>query len=455
MHRRGTLGAAALALLVAACGGSDSDGGELGEIDGELAHPGPWQIPADTLAIGDGQYVEYTGAGPWPGNCAPGITSGSQIIADYLEANFPQISSIGGYSCRAINGDPTRMSVHGTGRALDIFIPLDGGEADNDLGDPIGNWLIENAEVIGIQYIIWDLWTWNASKSPGSKDKSYGGAHPHDDHLHVEVSVESSVKDMPWFDDQVTPPALENCETIGPVGVIIDEKDGCFQAFGPAMFWRVADGIGYEGSLLWSNAFEASMPSNWARWNFDFEQDGEFKLEVYVEPGFAMFNDVRYEVRHGGGNTVVYIDQSAASGWTEIGDFSFAPGGDQHLAVFDDVPTAIPDGQSFVADAVRLTPTSGGGAGGSGGSASPWPDGGSAASGSAFGGSGGTSGGGAGTNSGGPGNRTRVEEVDSGCGCRAVSQPAPRGAAWGLLLGALALLSRRRAVVVSRRRASQ
>ncbi|MEZ4464481.1 MAG: hypothetical protein R3F43_08225 [bacterium] len=79
------------------------------------------------------------------------------MVANFRGARFE------GYACRQIRGS-SGMSVHGTGRALDIFVPLSGGAADNDLGDPIANWLVEHAE-IGVQ-LIWDRTIWSGSRSP-------------------------------------------------------------------------------------------------------------------------------------------------------------------------------------------------------------------------------------------------------------------------------------------------
>src|SRR5512136_2575460 len=104
---------------------------QIGIVASQSASPGPWVIPPETLAIGDTQWVEYTGAGPWigPEGCSGGLTPGAAIVSDYLLQYFPQVTSVGGYSCRSIVGNESMMSVHGTGRALDAMIPLDAGDA--------------------------------------------------------------------------------------------------------------------------------------------------------------------------------------------------------------------------------------------------------------------------------------------------------------------------------------
>ena len=271
-----------------------------------------------------------------------------------------------------------------------------------------------------------------------------------------------------------------SCTAISPIGSIIDEKDDCFQSFGPSQYWR-SEAIGYESSLLWSNVFEATAPSNWARWNLNLEQAGDFDVEVYVEPGFAVYDNVRYEIRANGADSVVYLDQSAAAGWTPLGSFFFAAGASQFVTVLDDVPAPVAPDQRFVADAIRLTPAASGagGAGGSGGTGT----GGVGAGGSGVGGTGaagsagssGTGTGVGGTDTGGtageaggagwpPGTggagaglggnpstggsasaappRGRPTS-DSGCAC---TTTAPRHGygGWALLLGAIGMTARRR-----------
>jgi len=226
--------AAALALLLlsTACVASE-DGPRIDDCDHEgfvaveqaAAASGPWQIPASTIAAGDSQYVTYTGAGPWNGesSCQGGMTSGANALRTWLQQNFGQISEIGGYSCRPIVGNASQTSVHATGRALDVHIPLDGGEADNGLGDPIGNYLIEHAEEIGIQYIIWDRWSWGAHRAAGDKSRAYGGSHPHHDHLHVELSVAAGNMQTAFFQGGMNPPDTGNTGNTGSGDVCAEQ----------------------------------------------------------------------------------------------------------------------------------------------------------------------------------------------------------------------------------------
>ncbi|MBI5160227.1 MAG: thrombospondin type 3 repeat-containing protein, partial [Micrococcales bacterium] len=117
-----------------------------------------------------------------------------------LAATFEGIDSVGGYSCRQNTGNTSQLSVHGTGRALDLMISTDGGAADNDLGDPIANWLVENAELVGVQFVIWDRSDWGAYRDPPKLD-DYDGPNPHVDHIHMELSTDGAEMRTPWFAD--------------------------------------------------------------------------------------------------------------------------------------------------------------------------------------------------------------------------------------------------------------
>ncbi len=420
-----------VALFVAAstgCSGSDNTSG--GAQD--LAIAGPWAPSTESLAIGDPQYVKYTGAGPWVGTsgCGGSFLPGTQLMKEWIYGNFPQVWYIGGYACRAINGNPNVMSVHATGRALDLHVyTVDGDEADNELGDPLANYLIEHQEELGIQYIIWDRWKYNSSKSAGTKDGSYGGAHPHNDHLHIELSVAAAGKDVPWYTGPMNPPDLAPCGTIPAEGGIVDDADRCAQAYGPSEYWRVVEGQGYAGRMMWTNAFESTDPSNWARYNTNMEAAGLYELEYYSTAEFAVYNAVDYQIHHDGQVTELSVDQGGLDGWISLGQFQFAEGAGQSVRVLD-TAGAVGADQSIVYDAIRLTPVSDGGGDGSG---------------SGEGGGGGVDVDGSG---GGGGGGADVDEVDGISGGCSASGGGAGGTAGGLipvlLMGVLRRRRRRR-----------
>jgi hypothetical protein len=78
------------------------------------------------------------------------------------------------------------------------MIPPIGNRANSAVGDPIANWLVQNAQAIGVQYIIWNRVQWTGSRT-GRKDRDYGGPSPHIDHIHVELNRDGAARATPWF----------------------------------------------------------------------------------------------------------------------------------------------------------------------------------------------------------------------------------------------------------------
>lgn len=157
-----------------------------------------WQLPADLVSIANAQTVGYDGAEAFNGGrgCTGTFTGGAMVLKEFVN-DLDGVTSVSGYSCRANTAQTSQTSIHGTGRALDIFIPLDGKTANNRLGDPVANWLVENAESIGVQLVIWDRSQYNPSNK--TKFRSYGGPHPHHDHIHVELTLAAAAQMTPWF----------------------------------------------------------------------------------------------------------------------------------------------------------------------------------------------------------------------------------------------------------------
>ena len=138
-------------------------------------------------------------------------TAGAKALAAYIRGNFEGVRSIGGFGCRPNSANTSRLSVHGTGRALDVMLPLSGGKADNTLGDKIAEFVIMNATEIGVQTVIWDNTIWS-STNPGVH-RYYGDKSNvtlrHEDHLHIEINLEAAGNGTPWFRDQsvaINPP---------------------------------------------------------------------------------------------------------------------------------------------------------------------------------------------------------------------------------------------------------
>lgn len=181
----------------------DEDGDlhdSIDESSAEIAVAGIWSAPRDALAEAATARHGYEGAG---GSCSGGLLPGSRTLGDEIKRKFPgNIASPGaglpavqGYNCRNVRGGGG-LSVHATGRALDVFVPKIRGAADNTKGDAIANWLLENASELGVQAIIWDRGAWSVRTK---RIVRYTGTHPHDDHVHIELVSAAAMERMPWY----------------------------------------------------------------------------------------------------------------------------------------------------------------------------------------------------------------------------------------------------------------
>ncbi len=185
------------ACALVACSDNWGEGEETSESG--IAVSGRWVLPREVREAAEKVKLPYDDAPAWSSkNCGGRLLEGSTKLGEFLLDEFEAVTSVGGYACRANTANRKKMSVHGTGRALDVFIPKVGGAADNTRGDAVANWLVENAEQIGVQLVIWDRTVWMAN---GKSDKAYSGPHPHDDHIHVEITKDAAALKTAWFVD--------------------------------------------------------------------------------------------------------------------------------------------------------------------------------------------------------------------------------------------------------------
>ncbi len=104
-------------------------------------------------------------------------------MARMLRANFPDITRTGIYNDRNIAGTNTR-SAHAEGRALDVHLnAADPGE--KLLADQLVAALVRKAGRLGIANIIWNRRIWSTARP---RWRTYGGASPHTDHIHIEYT---------------------------------------------------------------------------------------------------------------------------------------------------------------------------------------------------------------------------------------------------------------------------
>jgi GH25 family lysozyme M1 (1,4-beta-N-acetylmuramidase) len=151
------------------------------------------------------------------------------------------------------------------------------------------------------------------------------------------------------------------CENIPEEGRIIDDDDLCFLAGGAAQYIRHEDDAGYGGALKWSKTWVTDEVENYGHWLLNFDEPGDYLVEVYTDGAYAEWADAKYEILHDGNIDVVTLDQTAVDGWQELGEFNFTahiPTGDgqQWLYIEDRVDDEAQAGMQFVLDAIRITP---------------------------------------------------------------------------------------------------
>jgi hypothetical protein len=144
------------------------------------------------------------------------------------------------------------------------------------------------------------------------------------------------------------------CGMIGPGETIIDNDDLCFEMHGPDEWWRF-ENAGHGGSLIWTYTTALADPTNYVVWRLTFEEAGEYRVEVYVDPEWGQSTQAAYQVNHQQGTETVTIDQSAASGWAVLGDFSFDYLGGQWVRLHDNTGEPNTDSIRLVFDALRVT----------------------------------------------------------------------------------------------------
>ena len=90
----------------------------------------PWTPTAETLRIGNTQTGVYDDATAWDNgaHCSGSFLVGTKNLGDYLKQNFAGISSVGGYACRQNTANLAKISVYGTGHAIDVVIPTVAGD---------------------------------------------------------------------------------------------------------------------------------------------------------------------------------------------------------------------------------------------------------------------------------------------------------------------------------------
>lgn len=178
-----------------------------------MATSASWQPPPEVIARGnaarvrenqgsaiDPALMDPTNPGHLRAGAVVQMRPSPAVVAfrDWVVRNFPGFTSGGDRRSQSRSESTARRlwadgyyhrDVHEEARAIDFMLPaaLHGGAE----GEALANWLLANAEAIGIQGIVWNRASWYPERSPRFRSP-YTGESPHTDHVHAELSVEAA-----------------------------------------------------------------------------------------------------------------------------------------------------------------------------------------------------------------------------------------------------------------------
>lgn len=148
-------------------------------------------VTAKAMANGGATLVAALNAGWTPSaeflhQMIPGFAEGLNPGADFLRRQimklWPQVTRIGGR--RSEDG----LGEHSTGNAIDVMIPGYNTPEGKALGDAIASWVVANAEVLGLDGLIWrqTSYGYGGSFTHGKPMPDRGSdTQNHMDHLHI------------------------------------------------------------------------------------------------------------------------------------------------------------------------------------------------------------------------------------------------------------------------------
>ncbi|MCY1054714.1 GH25 family lysozyme [Nannocystis sp. SCPEA4] len=157
------------------------------------------------------------------------------------------------------------------------------------------------------------------------------------------------IAETPYNCPQDCPP----CGVIGPEGGTIDNDEACLELYGPLEYWRDV-AVGHGGSLRWTAATEWAEPSNYAVWRMYFAESGTYRLSTWIEQPYGETQQLTYRVNHAGGESAVPGNQSLASGWLDLGEFSFNAGADHWVRINDNTGELESLEVAIACDALRI-----------------------------------------------------------------------------------------------------
>lgn len=161
-----------------------------------MSGAGAWEPTAFTRARGDA--LQHAIRGAQGSVIAVNGEATQKPISPAVAAFAEWVRSWPGIRSAGTRRSPTKPStagrrrdMHEEGRAVDAMITAPDTPAGNAAGDALAAFLVENADRLGVQGVIWRRREWYASSS-GPAWEEYRGPDPHTSHPHIELSPEAS-----------------------------------------------------------------------------------------------------------------------------------------------------------------------------------------------------------------------------------------------------------------------
>ena len=145
---------------------------------------------------------------------------------------------------------------------------------------------------------------------------------------------------------------LQSMEAPSRPEVIVDDRSGGFQRFGPSQWWYEAS-VGYASHMYWTWNNQ-SVVDNYARWVPSLVA-GNYEVYAFIPCNYAT-GLARYTIRYSNGSTQKAIDQNLyCSAWISLGTYAFASGTQGNVELVDaNGQTGLTRQIGF--DAVKFTP---------------------------------------------------------------------------------------------------
>jgi hypothetical protein len=212
-----------------------------------------WRMTPETQRIGDTKRVQVDGSATF-GELGEPVNGRYQwepgdalkVLAAHLIERFPNAFDHGGYK-RPFARQPTAPQpprkrvgdMHIQGRAIDMMCKRKvnppgtrlRGMPDLENVNPAAEYLVQNADVFGVQLVVWARSEWSARGAPGRRYAHYTNdpqreSMDHFDHIHLDLNLAGARGELPFYQNnrhllpvrQRRPQRRNGQEPVAPTG---------------------------------------------------------------------------------------------------------------------------------------------------------------------------------------------------------------------------------------------